>query len=771
MNTALTHFPPNLSPAEAQALAYEHFGKGAVATALRSERDQNFLLTEADGVRWVLKVANAAEDPAVTDFQVGALLHLEAVAPRVPVPRLCRTLAGETSVTIKGKNGESSVVRLLSYLPGESLRNVRIDDSLRRALAACLARLDLALRGYFHPAARHELLWNASRVQELRAILPAVSAPSRRQYATEYIDRFEQQSAVPLDMLRAQVIYNDLNPSNVVVGPGSEIAGIIDFGDIIHAPLISDVATAASYHLAGDADPLAPALVFIAAYDEQCPIEDAEIELLFELMRARLVTTAVITDWRAARFPENRDYILRNQGAAWAALDALAAVSPGEATDRIWAACRLGKIPGRLSDSELLQRRRQLLGPAYRLFYEQPVHIVRGSGVWLYGADGRRYLDAYNNVPQVGHCHPRVVAAVSRQAKLLNTHTRYLHESIVEYAARLTATFSDPLRAAMFTCTGSEANELALRVARAVTGGHGVIVTKHAYHGNTIALAELSAAYQSSEAPGPYVRAVPAPDVYRADAREVNEIGPYYIECIARAIESLSEEGIPLAALLLDTIFASDGILVPPAKYLLEAVAMVHRAGGLFIADEVQGGFARTGRMWSFQGFGVEPDIVTLGKSAGNGYPLAAMITSHALLERFGKGTRYFNTYGGNPVAAAAGLAVLDVIEDEQLGVNAEDVGGFLATRLRDLAGRQELIGDVRSRGMFLGVELVRDRATKEPAAAEATRVVNALRDRGVLLIATGPRSNVLKIRPPLCFSRENAEQLINNLELVLRGM
>lgn len=425
-----------------------------------------------------------------------------------------------------------------------------------------------------------------------------------------------------------------------------------------------------------------------------------------------------------------------------------------------------------LTDTQLMERRRDLLGPAYRLFYDRPVHVVRGSGVWLYDAEGRRYLDAYNNVPQVGHCHPRVVAALAHQARVLNTHTRYLHESIVEYAARLTGTFPEPLRAAMFTCTGSEANELALRVARGTTGGRGVIVTRYAYHGNTIALAEVSAAYQSAEAPGPHVRTVPAPDSYRADVRDASEIGPYFLEFIAQAIESLRRDGIPLAALLLDTIFASDGILVPPSGYLAEAVAMVREAGGLFIADEVQGGFARTGRsMWSFQDFDVEPDIVTLGKSAGNGHPLASMITSHALLERFGKGTRYFNTYGGNPVSAAVGLAVLDVIEDEKLAGNAAQVGGFLATRLRELAAARTLIGDVRGRGLFFGVELVRDRSTKEPATPEAARIVNALRERGVLLIATGPHGNVLKIRPPLCFSHDNAEELVSALDDVLRSI
>jgi 4-aminobutyrate aminotransferase-like enzyme/Ser/Thr protein kinase RdoA (MazF antagonist) len=774
MDPVLTHPPPALSLAEAEAITLQYFGKQAKASALRSERDQNFLMTGEDRTQWVLKVSNAAEDPAISEFQIGALLHVASVAPQLPVPRVCRSLSGDASIGLSQRSCGLNNVRLVSYLSGESLRNVHLDGTLRRALAARLAQLGLALRGYFHPAARHELLWNASRADMLRSLLSAVTDPGRRGLAADFLDGFEGDTLPRLRALRAQVIYNDLNPSNVVVhaGPRPHIAGIIDFGDIVHAPLISDVATAASYQLGGDDDPLKPALTFIAAYDEECRLEDDEIEVVFELMRARLVATAVITEWRAARFPENRDYIVRNQPAAWNALDALATLSSREATDRIWSACRHCKTVQPLADAVLLQRRQQVLGPAYRLFYDRPVHIVRGNGVWLYDADGRRYLDAYNNVPQVGHCHPRVVAALTHQAKRLNTHTRYLHESIVEYAARLTETFPEPLRAVMFTCTGSEANELALRLARTVAGGHGVIVTQYAYHGNTLALSELSGAYQSAEPPGRNVRKVPAPDGYRRGERDSTELASHYASSVAQAIESLQRDRIGVAALLVDTMFASDGILLPPRGYLAEAVALVRAAGGLFIADEVQGGFARTGRhMWSFEGFGLTPDIATLGKSIGNGHPLAALVTSLGLLERFGAGTRYFNTFGGNPVSAEVGLAVLDVLEEEHLGENAAVVGDFLEARLRRLAIHHPLIGDVRGRGLFLGVELVRDHATLEPAGAEAARVVNGLRERGVLVAAVGPHNNVLKIRPPLCFSQENAEELVSALDDTLRGI
>lgn len=417
----------------------------------------------------------------------------------------------------------------------------------------------------------------------------------------------------------------------------------------------------------------------------------------------------------------------------------------------------------------LLERRRRSMGPAYRLFYEQPVHIVSGEGVWLYDADGKKYLDVYNNVPHVGHCHPRVVEAVCKQAKVLNTHTRYLHERVIEYAEKLTAKFPEGLDVAMFACTGTEANELALRLARARTGATGMIVTDNAYHGNSWAIAQITTTYESSEKRADNIVTVPAPDSYRGPHAGHPEAAAKYAAHLQSAIDTLHGRGLRPAAFIVDTIFSNEGLPTVPAGYLARAVGIVREAGGLFIADEVQPGFGRMGsHFWGFEKHAVRPDIATMGKPMGNGYPVSAVVASAGVVDAFARYSHYFNTFGGSPVACAAGLAVLEVIEHEGLQANARDVGDYLLEGLRDLAAGSPLIGDVRGGGLFIGIELVRDKSSLEPATAETARAVNLLRQHGVLIGSTGRFDNVLKIRPPLVFSMENADFLLQKLALVL---
>lgn len=414
----------------------------------------------------------------------------------------------------------------------------------------------------------------------------------------------------------------------------------------------------------------------------------------------------------------------------------------------------------------LIQRRERVLGPAYRLFYDRPLHLLRGEGARVWDAEGRSYLDAYNNVPSVGHCHPRVVAALAEQAGRLNTHTRYLHEGVVDYAERLIATFPAPLSQVMFTCTGSEANDLALRIARSVTGARGIIVTANAYHGVTSALAEISPSLGPANPLGPHVRVVPAPDSYRLGVAGAERA---LTDGVAEAVRSLQAAGHGVAAFICDTVFASDGVFTDPVGLPAGAIAAVRAAGGLFIADEVQSGLARPGAgMWAFERHGLIPDLVTLGKPLGDGHPLAALVAQPQYLAEFGRNTRYFNTFGGNPVSAAVGRAVLDVIAEEGLQQNAARVGAVLLTALRGLADRHEAVGDVRGAGLYAAVELVSDRAAKTPDGAQAQRLIGALREAGVLVGSCGMAGNCLKIRPPLCFSEADVAELIAALDTCL---
>ena len=410
--------------------------------------------------------------------------------------------------------------------------------------------------------------------------------------------------------------------------------------------------------------------------------------------------------------------------------------------------------------AEILARRARVLSPTYRLFYEQPLELVRAAGVWMYDAEGRRYLDAYNNVPVVGHCHPAVVEAIARQAGTLNTHTRYLAELPLKLGEELLSTMPPELGNVVYTCTGSEANDLAVRVSKAVTGGTGFIITDFSYHGVTDVLSGMSP--EDGGPLGAGVYAVPSP----AAAGGPRAFGEHVAECLER----MRHDGVSVAALLVDTIFSSDGVFADPEGFLADAVRHVQSAGGLFIADEVQPGFGRLGEtMWGFQRHGVVPDLVTMGKPMGNGHPIAAVAARPDIFARFARRRHYFNTFGGNSVSCAAALAVLEVIRDGNLLENARRTGEHLARGLRALAQRNPAIAEVRGAGLFLGVELRANPVSGLNGAEEARRVVNGMCRRGVLIGSTGRHADVLKIRSPLVLEIGQADLLLEALEQTLQ--
>jgi 4-aminobutyrate aminotransferase-like enzyme len=426
----------------------------------------------------------------------------------------------------------------------------------------------------------------------------------------------------------------------------------------------------------------------------------------------------------------------------------------------------------------LVERRRTALAPSYQLFYDEPVELVRGEGVWLYDAHGDRYLDCYNNVPSVGHAHPRVVDALCRQAGLLNTHTRYLHPTVVELAERLGSLLPGELGICYFVCTGTEANDLAVQIARTVTGHDGVIVSESAYHGNSELVYRLSTdSYPASERPD-WLGVVEPPNTYRGpyrtgeDGQGVDDarLGELYAAELDRAGDALDGRGHGVAAWMVDTSWDSNGVLVAPAGYVASGAEAVRRRGGLVIADEVQAGYCRLGtHFWGHTRYDVVPDIVTLGKPMGAGHPVAAVITTPAIATEFARRRSYFNTFGGNPVSAGVALAVLDAIEDEGLLAHATTMGERFAERLAALAARHDVIGNVQGSGLFWGLDLVADPADRTPIGyTDAKRLVNELRRRKVLAGITGRFSNVLKIRPPLPFADDHLAILVDTLDEVL---
>ncbi len=422
-------------------------------------------------------------------------------------------------------------------------------------------------------------------------------------------------------------------------------------------------------------------------------------------------------------------------------------------------------MPG--SNKSLLARRARLLGPNVPIFYNDPVHLVKGEGVWLWDADGRKFLDCYNNVPHVGHCNPRVVEAIHRQASTLNTHTRYLHEGMLDYIERLTSTMHSGLTTAVMTCTGSEANDIALRMAEAVTGRRGIIATDATYHGNSALVSQLSRSNVPASGFGleDYFRHVVAPDSYRHSDPE----GLLFANAVAEKIAELQKSPHGFAALIVCPFFLNEGFPSQVAGWLKPAAAVVRKAGGMLICDEVQSGFGRIGsHFWAYEKQQIQPDIVVLGKPMANGHPVGAVVSSLDTMTVFRKSFRYFNTFGGNPVSCAAAMAVLEELEEYQLMAHAQKVGDYALERLRQLQKKYDCIGDIRSSGLVFGAELVLDKATKEPASEYTDTIINAMRHKGVLLSKLGRYKNTLKIRPPMPFSTENADLLFNTLDEVL---
>jgi 4-aminobutyrate aminotransferase-like enzyme len=497
----------------------------------------------------------------------------------------------------------------------------------------------------------------------------------------------------------------------------------------------------------------------VEGYHSEFPLTEAEAASVFALAVARLCLSVCYSAHHARTAPQN-EYLGITDAPAWSLLERLDEFPSGWPEDVFRRACGFGHSRTRTA---LIEARKLHLGPSLSLSYEQPLHITHGWRQRLFDSAGRAYLDCVNNVAHVGHGHPKVVEAAAAQMRALNTNTRYLHERLAEYAERLTATLPPKLSVVYLVCSGSEANELALRLARAYTGRDDVVVVDMAYHGNTNGMIDLSP-YKFNGPGGrgkpAHVHVVPTPDVYRSPG------------CGPGDVRKRIREAGRVAAFFCESALSCAGQVILPTGYLREAFAAVCEAGGVCVADEVQTGFGRAGsHFWMFETQDAVPDIVTLGKPIGNGHPMGAVVTTQEIAAAFANGMEYFNTFGGNPVSCAVGLAVLDVIRDEGLQENARDTGAHLLEGLSQLAERHPLIGDVRGRGLFVGVELVRDRETLEPATHEAAEIVEALKDRGILLSTDGLLHNVIKIKPPMVFSRADADRIVGELDSVVGAL
>jgi 4-aminobutyrate aminotransferase-like enzyme len=666
--------------------------------------------------------------------------------------------------------GEAThLVRCIPLLPGRTWQPPELDERVVRNIGEVTARMGRALRGFFHPAAGRAIEWDQQHLPELMRHADLVTDPDRRALLHRVLERWRRNVEPALPALRAQVIHNDITLDNLLLDEDGHVTGVIDFGDMAHTAVVLDLPATLQSLVREREDIFAVAGAFLPAYASVLPLEPMEADLVGDLLAGRMAQTILISAWRTPRFPDN-DYITGWEGPAWVLLEQLEAAGWEEAGRRLSVMARAPLRRGRSSapppDADVASRR-GVLGKALEpLTYRRPLHLVSGAGAWMYDAAGRGYLDAYNNVPVVGHAHPRVVDAIARQASLLNTNTRYLHAAVVELAERITASMpsGSGLDTVMFVNSGSEANDLAWRLARIASGGDAGLVTDWAYHGVTAAIADFSPSEWAPDEHPDGVETFPAPDTFRpayADADAARA-------AMAAAVDRLRARDRRPAALFLDGFFTADGIFTPEPDVVAALVGAAREAGALYVADEVQSGHGRSGDgLWRFPAWGVDPDVVTLGKPMGNGHPIAAVVTRAELVDRMAERTNFFSTFGGNPVACAAALAVLDVIEEEGLVAHATAVGDELRAALRDLAARHPVIADVRGRGLMTGVELV-DPATGEPATERARDIRDELRERGVLVGTTRREKNVLKIRPPLAITAGEARLIVRELDQTL---
>ena len=758
-NDPLSVPPPDLDLDALPRSVASSWGLSGELVPLHGERDRNFRLDTADG-RYLLKVHNPADGESVLSLQCSALRHVRAVAPDLPVPEVVASSDGRPWRELHGRDGRRSLAWVMTWLDGRHPASQELGPAQLRDWGRTAARLGQALRGFVHPAASYPIAWDVRRLPQLRPWLPAV-APDRRPAVEAVLDRFESRVVAGLRTVRAQVVHNDLAPGNVLVDDSCAVTGITDFGDMTHTALVCDLAVAAADVVSGRDGGMDLVPEVLAGYDSVTRLEPVELALVADLMAARYAASVLITAWRtreqgsAPRIDEAAHRQLRAM--LDTGLDALTAGFTSALRSGSADTTYDGRRPrsARRSTAQLLAARARSLGPQ-ELSYARPLHLVGGRGVFLEAADGRRYLDAYNNVAVLGHSHPAVVEAVCSQVATLNTNSRYLQDAPVELAERLLGTLPGRFDRVLLVNSGSEANDLAWRIARHATGASGGLATRWAYHGVTEATVAFSPeSWGEAERPA-HMRLVDPPPDSPAPVSE--------------AVEDLAA-GPGVAAMLVDGVFTSDGIRGPAHDWTVAAAAAVHAAGGLYVADEVQAGHGRTGdALWSFLAGDVPADLVTLGKPMGNGYPVAAVIGPAWLVDPFVEATGYFSTFGGGTVACAAALAVLRTLEEDRVVDRVAAVGARLVEALRGVAADASGVAGVRGWGLAVAVDLV-DPATGRPDPQRAGRVVDGMRERGVLVGRTGRDRATLKIRPPLAFGDEHVGLLAESLTATLAAV
>lgn len=662
---------------------------------------------------------------------------------------------------------DNTIFRLLSYLGGQFIAEATSTQKLQETLGGFLANLDAQLLDFQHYVFKaRKWEWDIQYLHLNKKYIPAIPSAKNRSVVAYFFQQYEENVVPKQEELRKSVIHNDANEWNILT-QNDHVTGIIDFGDLAYAPLINELAVAVTYACYGKPDSLENAFPILKAYHAILPLEEKEISVLYYLIAARLCIS-VCNSANAKKNDPTNAYALISEEKAWRFLYHLLTVNPIGFEQKIRESLGFSCSPQKTTD-EALATRNDYLSNTLSVSYKQPVYLERSAFQYMYDVFGNTFLDAYNNIPHVGHSHPKVVTAGQRQMAKLNTNTRYLYDVLPAYAEKLLAKFPPKLNKVFFVNSGSEASDLAIRIAKKHTGYSNLMVMEHGYHGHTqtgIDISDYKFSNPKGQGQREFILKTTIPDTYQG--KYTNNDGSAGKQYATNAIEYLKQSGAKVAAFISEPIVGCGG-QVPLAKGYLEALyPAIRKQRGVCISDEVQTGFGRLGDcFWGFEQQGVVPDMVIIGKPMGNGHPMGAVITTTEIAESFAKGVEFFSSFGGNPVSCAIGLSVLEVIEEQQLQENALLVGNYYKSLFLNLKEKYPSIGDVRGSGLFLGVEIVNEN-TKTPDTELAQFIKNELRENYILISTDGPHDNVLKTKPPLIFTKENAKAVVDAVEAAL---
>ncbi len=664
-------------------------------------------------------------------------------------------------------DNKTEICRMLSFLPGVFFGDTKHTKKLFQSFGLFLAELDIKLKtfkNYTIQARQWE--WDLQYFDLNKKYIRDIDDAKNRNIVKYFFNEFEEIIRPLIPELRKQIIHNDANEWNVLVQE-EEISGIIDFGDLAYSFLINELAIAITYACYDKENPIEWAVVIVKSYHKKLPLEEKEIQILYYLIAARLCTSVCNSAHAKKTNPDNT-YASVSEKNAWDMLYRWLTINPIHAENKFRKAIDLPELNTK-SINSIIARRHKHISHTLSLSYNKPINMVKSAFQFMYDASGNTFLDAYNNIPHVGHSHPKVVAAGQKQIAKLNTNTRYLYNELADYAEKLLSYFPPHLNKVFFVNSGSAASDLAMRMAHKHTGLKHIMVMESGYHGNTQTSIDISDyKFNNSKGEGQknHIIKTSLPNAYNGKYTG-SDAGKLYSK---DTIEQIKNSASPISVFISEPIVGCAG-QVPLAKDYLKHVYPVIRAqGGICISDEVQTGFGRLGHhFWGFEAHGVKPDMVILGKPIANGHPMGALVCTEEIAASFEKGVEFFSSFGGNPVSCAIASAVLDVIQEEKLQENARIVGDYYMSLLKNLMQNHPCIGDVRGSGLFIGFEIVKAN-TKTPDTELANYIKNELRNKHILVSTDGPYNNVIKTKPPLCFSKENAERVVTELKQIIKN-